>query len=145
MISFFDKERFAISSRALYIGTVVVASPSWQILFFADRDRIDDFDKLGEFLSVKEQDGNRVIQILEPLVHPSDTFGLRVFPSVYDISKEEAEALAYDWIARQELIPNEEAEIIYSTKSFLAQYPGIVSEHVWRVYFYKEGQVVPEY
>ena len=145
VISFFDKERAAIRSLDYYIGTVIVDSLSAQILFFSDREFIVDCEKLGNFMDLIEYDINSIIKIIEPLIFPSDTFGMKVFPSIYDISKDEAESLAYEWIAREESIPTEEARKEYQANSLLVQYPGIVTEHIWRIYFAQEGRSVSEY
>ena len=144
VISFFDQKQPAISSLDYYIGTVIVASPSGQVLFFTDQDAVENCEKLGRFLCVKGQSMFRNIEI-EPLIYPSSTFGVMVLPSEYDMSKEEVDALVYDWIAREELIPYEDARELYWTKALLLQYPGIVTEHIWRVFVYKEGQMVSEY
>lgn len=144
VISIFDQEQPAIHSLDYYIGTVIVASPSGQVLFFTDQDADENYEKLGEFLSVKGQSMYRNIKI-EPLIYPSDTFGMMVYPSEYDMSKDEVDALVYDWIAQEELIPYEEVSELYWTKSLLLQYPGIVTEHIWKVFVYKEEQAVSEY
>ena len=151
VVSFFDMERTVLRSLDRYIGTVVVDSPSGQILFFAEcrsHDFGDDCLELGSFMGLEAHDINsinNVIEIIEPLIFPSDTFGVIVFPSEYDISKNEAEELAFNWIAQKESLSIEEAKDIYSAKSLLVQFPGIVSEHIWRVYFRKEDQAFHEY
>lgn len=144
VVSFFDREQPAIHSLDYNIGTVVIASPSGQVLFFTDQNDIENYEKLGEFLSVKWKRLGRSAEI-EQLIYPPDTFGMMVVPSEYDMSKDEVEALVYDWIAREELIPYEEASELYWTKSLLLQYPGIAAEHIWKVFVYREGQVVSEY
>ena len=147
-VSFFDKEKIVINSPSSHIGTVMIDSPSGEILFFADEELFDGLNQWEEFFGIPHYSGSNsihTIEIVESIVCPPDMFGARVLPGEYDISPVEAETIAVNMVAGMESIEPEDVKSRYIITSSLAHYPGILPENVWCIKFYKDENSPEEY